>query len=379
MNGGSNGRGRGVSNKPAWMSRGEGGTGATSGGPISTASGDNLSNGRGPPPRDREDGRNGNARGPGGAGGMPNFRGGRRDDFPPHRGGGNFRDHQHNPRDRGPPPPSRGGDWRHDRERGPPPPGRRGGGGGGAGGPPFPPSQRRGGGPERLRGSALREECFPRFGSYEEERNFVEERRQKRHERPSLFDKEPSIEEKARMEQMEVLLKSVGGGSGSSFDAPLSTVVPSIVTPSTAAAVMPQQTRHARRLYVGNLPQQIDETEIHTFFRNCIDVATGKKEAFDNTFTSDNKEDDPILSVYINRERLFAFVEFRAMEMTNSCMALDGINLNEKGQIRVKRPNDYNPAFAPNPNLCIPNFDIRCVSCTHLSFSMVIVNVHVLV
>jgi len=161
------------------------------------------------------------------------------------------------------------------------------------------------------------------------------------------------------MEQMEQLLMSVGAVSTHALLGTLvgGSSVPSVVSPTTAAAVMPQQTRHARRLYVGNLPEIVDENEIHVFFRNCIDIATGKKEDFDPNMSIGGDE-DPIISVYINRERLFAFVEFRTMEMTNSCMGLDGINFNDKGVIRVKRPNDYNPAIAPNPNICLPNFDV---------------------
>jgi len=56
------------------------------------------------------------------------------------------------------------------------------------------------------------------------------------------------------------------------------------------------------RLYIGQLPLELTEGEVHAFFQNCIKVATGKdNESMDG-------DDDPILSVYINRERRFAFV-----------------------------------------------------------------------
>ena len=66
--------------------------------------------------------------------------------------------------------------------------------------------------------------------------------------------------------------------------------------------------------------------------------------------TSDNNDDnqvDPVLSVYINHERRFCFLEFREVGMATACMALDGININGKGKVKVKRPNDYNPTMAP--------------------------------
>jgi len=47
------------------------------------------------------------------------------------------------------------------------------------------------------------------------------------------------------------------------------------------------------------------------------------------------------------------------MEMTTACMALDGININGKGIIKVKRPNDYNPSLAPpQASAGIPDFDV---------------------
>ena len=58
-------------------------------------------------------------------------------------------------------------------------------------------------------------------------------------------------------------------------------------------------------------------------------------------------EEDPILSVYINYERRFCFLEFKTVEMTTACMALDGIDINHKGKVKIKRPNDYNAAMAP--------------------------------
>jgi hypothetical protein len=119
------------------------------------------------------------------------------------------------------------------------------------------------------------------------------------------------------------------------------------------AAVIPQQTRHARRLYVGNLPEDVNEAEVQEFFQNCISIALGSAAP---------SVGDPILSVYINRERRFAFVEFKTIEMTTACMALDGININGKGIIKVKRPNDYNPSLAPpQASVGIPGFDVRFV------------------
>jgi splicing factor U2AF subunit len=102
-------------------------------------------------------------------------------------------------------------------------------------------------------------------------------------------------------------------------------------------AAVPQQTRHARRLYIGQLPPNVTEQELHVFFRSAIEQAMVEKPL----------EDDPILSVYINHERRFCFLEFKTVEMATACLELDGINIHGKGKVKVKRPNDYNPTMAP--------------------------------
>ena len=67
---------------------------------------------------------------------------------------------------------------------------------------------------------------------------------------------------------------------------------------------------------------------------------------------------DPILNVYINQERRFAFIEFKTMEMASAVLAFDGINILGMGKVKIKRPNDYNPTIVPelNPN-ALPSFD----------------------
>merc|ERR1740139_809207 len=116
----------------------------------------------------------------------------------------------------------------------------------------------------------------------------------------------------------------------------------------------PQQTRHARRLYIGHLPPDLDEDEVHQFFRDAIHTALGE--------TNSPHADDPILSVYINKERRFAFVEFKTMDICTACLALDGVDVCHKGKVKIKRPNDYNPSLAPeassSPDGVVGRFDI---------------------
>jgi splicing factor U2AF 65 kDa subunit len=104
---------------------------------------------------------------------------------------------------------------------------------------------------------------------------------------------------------------------------------------AAAAQAGPQQTRHSRRLYVGNLPLYVTEEQLHQEFKRAIETAHVGPLA-----------EDPILSVYINHERRFCFLEFKTVEMTSACMALDGMHIAGVA-VKVKRPNDYNEVIAP--------------------------------
>mmetsp|Transcript_23442 Transcript_23442/g.32866 ORF Transcript_23442/g.32866 Transcript_23442/m.32866 type:complete len:662 (+) Transcript_23442:119-2104(+) len=271
------GRGRGVSNAPAWMTR-QGGDR------------DIPPRRRSPSPQDRDQyGRN--------------IRGG-----PPPSSG------------RGPPPNLNGNFDRRGPPPGGPPPYNRGGGGGRP--PPRGYGDRRGGGgppPPRRRpnkGDIV-------FKSYEEELAWVEERRRKRFARPSKFDVRPTPEQAAA----DAAAKSMTNFAATDFSG---------LGNQADVSIQSQQTRHARRLYIGHLPADLNEDDIHGFFFQAIQDAAVQKI-----------DEDPILSVYINHERRFCFLEFKTVEMTSACMALDGINIMGKGKVKIKRPNDYNPTLAP--------------------------------
>lgn len=95
-----------------------------------------------------------------------------------------------------------------------------------------------------------------------------------------------------------------------------------------------QQTRHARRVYVGGLGD-VTEAEIADFFTDLVRSAAVHPP-----------KSNPVLSVYINPERKFAFVELNSIELANSIMLLDGLIF--KGHpVKIRRPNDYNPTLLP--------------------------------
>ena len=120
---------------------------------------------------------------------------------------------------------------------------------------------------------------------------------------------------------------------------------PSVLATANAAAAalaatlpaqqnaVPTQTRHARRLYIGNLPHPVNEPMIHDCFVHAIRTAWVDATTLPH--------EDPILSVYINHERRFAFVEFKHVPLASACMNLDGLLLNGVA-LKIKRPNDYN-------------------------------------
>lgn len=235
--------------------------------------------------------------------------------------------------DRGP-PRDRGGGGYHGNGNGNY--NRRGGGGGGGGGG-YRGNNR---GPPRDRPPPRRGIYFR---SYAEEQTWVETRRKARLARPSLFDVEPTSEQVAMEELQKAALASHGPNPNvflrpeERVGASMSAGVPGVS--SMSMSMQPQQTRHARRLYIGQLADDLSEGGVHDFFKDCITRAMGDD--------SSNSSDDPILSVYINKERHFAFIEFKSMDITTACLSLNGINMLNRGKIIIKRPNDYNPSNAP--------------------------------
>ncbi|KAI8084439.1 uncharacterized protein BX664DRAFT_336995 [Halteromyces radiatus] len=99
---------------------------------------------------------------------------------------------------------------------------------------------------------------------------------------------------------------------------------PATVTPPISSAA-----RQARRLYVGQIPYAIDEQSTSNFFNEAMKQMKGSDESF-------------VSSVQINRDKNYAFVEFKTPEQATMAMAFDGIQF--QGQIlKIRRPKDYQP------------------------------------
>lgn len=110
----------------------------------------------------------------------------------------------------------------------------------------------------------------------------------------------------------------------------------------------PQQTRHARRIYVGGIDDFV-ENELKVFFNDLIDTAMGEKQ-----------KGGSVMSIYINKERHFAFVELSTIELATACMDLDGIEY--KGNpVKIRRPNDYNPSLLKGELKPLAQFDLSAL------------------
>ncbi|KAL0228227.1 hypothetical protein RCL1_004370 [Eukaryota sp. TZLM3-RCL] len=100
----------------------------------------------------------------------------------------------------------------------------------------------------------------------------------------------------------------------------------------------PVSNRHSRRLYVGNVPLGMTDSELANFFNSALKTAGVCK--FPDT--------DPVLSCQINQDKGFAFIEFHYIEDTTAALALDGVSL-QGSALKVRRPKDYGADEDMNP------------------------------
>jgi splicing factor U2AF subunit len=118
---------------------------------------------------------------------------------------------------------------------------------------------------------------------------------------------------------------------------------------SVAAGIAPNPTtRFARRAYVGGIRADVAESALWDFFERAMATA--------------DATDQPggcVEKIYVNRDKAFAFVEFKTVEEASNAMALDGVAFGDAGDVlRVRRPNDYDAGravglgpTAPRPDL----------------------------
>jgi hypothetical protein len=114
--------------------------------------------------------------------------------------------------------------------------------------------------------------------------------------------------------------------------------IPTGLVPNTNLA------RQSRRLYLGSITSLADEDNIALFF-NAKMREMGLTQGPGN----------PVLAVQVNREKNYAFVEFRSAEDATAGMQLDGTVFLD-GPLRVRRPHDYaGPETLTSYNTMLPS------------------------
>lgn len=89
--------------------------------------------------------------------------------------------------------------------------------------------------------------------------------------------------------------------------------------------------RAGRRIYVGNVPTDVKESELRDFFNAVMIAAQGKGR----------KPGASVLGVFLNLAKRFAFVEFRNAVEATQAMDLDGIQFRGLN-LKLGRPANYN-------------------------------------
>jgi len=98
---------------------------------------------------------------------------------------------------------------------------------------------------------------------------------------------------------------------------------------ATASALKPTNSRQAKRLLIGNVPQGTDEDTLLQFFNQLLaplNVTTGGP--------------DPVAAVQLNTDKSLGLLEFKNTGDATVCLAFSGIEFGGNS-IDIKRPKDY--------------------------------------
>jgi splicing factor U2AF subunit len=113
-----------------------------------------------------------------------------------------------------------------------------------------------------------------------------------------------------------------------------------------------QQTRHARRLYVGGIPQGTQDADLNNWFSMVVAKAMAPHKL---------EGGPPVVQIYIDQAKCFAFVELSSIELTTACLGLDGMKYEHRGGttiIKVRRPNDFKEELMPHNLQPLANFNL---------------------
>jgi splicing factor U2AF subunit len=114
---------------------------------------------------------------------------------------------------------------------------------------------------------------------------------------------------------------------------------------ASTSALKPANAKQAKRLLVHNLPQSATNDSIADFFNlhmNGVNVVSGS---------------DPCISAHLSQDKTFAVLEFKTAEDATYALALDGIPMQDLGDMQVdrpglsiRRPKEYIAPSAPEDN-----------------------------
>ena len=105
--------------------------------------------------------------------------------------------------------------------------------------------------------------------------------------------------------------------------------------------------KHAKRAYIGNIPQDTDHFDLQIFLNISLREAGGCLE-----------EGNPVISSsFINLDKRFLFVELRTVSETTCIMQLDGIKYRNQS-LKIRRPVDYTKSPEVPPEYPIPKLNL---------------------
>eukprot|EP00466_Bigelowiella_natans_P010363 jgi/Bigna1/70549/fgenesh1_pg.12_\ len=112
-------------------------------------------------------------------------------------------------------------------------------------------------------------------------------------------------------------------------------VLPAYLLLLTLQATNQHAARQARRVYLGNVTHVIVEAELVNFLNERIKAVPER--------TPLNPALEPVVSVTMNREKAYAFVEFHSEQDADIAVCMDGILFKGVIPLKIRRPKDYQP------------------------------------
>ncbi|KAK4702393.1 splicing factor U2AF 65 kDa subunit, partial [Phenoliferia sp. Uapishka_3] len=113
--------------------------------------------------------------------------------------------------------------------------------------------------------------------------------------------------------------------------------------------------RQSRRLYVGNITMEATEEAISHFFNSKMAEMglLSDKGLGEDLMGLGLKGDQPVISVHLNYEKNYAFVEFRNGDEATNALGFDGI-IFQNNALKIRRPKDYLGADFDSPSVHVP-------------------------